>query len=109
MSYDNTLADRMRKALRRQASVTEKAQFGGVAFMVRGNVACGVIGNEMMVRVGPEQHDKALMQPHARPFDKTGRPSKGWVMVGAQGLTTEADLKKWIRLGVTFAKTLPAK
>jgi len=109
MPYDKTLADRIRKVLRRQTLVAEKEMFGGIAFMVRGNVGCGVIEQELMVRVGPQAHDNALQEPHVRPFAKTGRPSKGWVMIGPRGVASDADLKKWVQRGVEFALTLPAK
>ncbi|MBI3304431.1 MAG: TfoX/Sxy family protein [Deltaproteobacteria bacterium] len=109
MPYDKSLAERIRKAIKSQRSVTEKEMFGGIGFMVRGNVACGVIGNEMMVRVGPEGHESALKEPDVRPFDMTGKPSKGWVMVRSGGLKKDADLRRWVKRGVAFALTLPPK
>lgn len=109
MPYDSSLAERIRRILRRQPSVTGKEMFGGIGFMVQGNVACGVIGNELMVRVGPEGHESALKEPHVRPFDITGKPSKGWVMVRPGGLKTDADLQRWVKRGVAFALTLPPK
>lgn len=109
MPYDKSLAARIRPLLRRQPSVTEKEMFGGIGFMVRGNVACGVIGNEMMVRVGPEGHESALKEPNVRPFDLSGKPSKGWVMVRPGGVKTDVDLERWVKRGVEFALTLPAK
>ena len=109
MPYDNALAKRIRQALGSQPFLTEKLMFGGMAFMVRGNVACGVIEDEMMVRVGPEEHDRAIIEPHVRPFDKSGRPSRGWVMVSPPGLASETQLADWVQRGVRFAMSLPAK
>jgi len=109
MPYDKTLADRVRKSIGGQAGLSEKEMFGGIAFMIRGNVACGVIGDELLVRVGPAGNDAALEQPHARPFDFSGRPSRGWIMLGAGGVAQDAELKKWVEQGVAFARTLPAK
>lgn len=109
MPYDEPLADRIRKTLKGTRSLTEMEMFGGIGFLVRGNLACGVIGTEMMVRVGPDDHTAALKEPHVRPFDMTGRPMKGWVVVRASGLKDDADLRRWARRGLGFAKSLPAK
>jgi TfoX/Sxy family transcriptional regulator of competence genes len=110
MPYDEALAKRIRKALGRQPGLTEKEMFGGVGFLIRGNMACGVHGREMIVRVGPENHASALAEPHVRPFDlSAGRPAKGWILVEPAGLKTPAALNKWVGRGVTFARSLPAK
>lgn len=109
MAYDGKLAQRIRRMLADQPRVTEREMFGGIGFMIRGNIACGVVGDDMMVRVGPGQHEPALKEPHVRPFDITGKPSKGWVVVEAPALASGAGLKKWVRRGVEFALTLPAK
>ena len=109
MAYDISLAERIRKVLRGRSKLTEKQAFGGISFMLNGNVACGVIGGEMMVRVGPAAHEQAVHQPHARIFDFSGRPSKGWIMVAPDGLKTDADLKSWVHRGVDFASSLPPK
>jgi len=109
VAYDAKLAERIRKLLTRRSSVTEKEQFGGVGFLYRGNMAVGVLGADLLVRVGPQQHEAALKSPHARPFALTGRPSKGWVLVGPSGVKSAAGLQKWVELGLAFAKTLPAK
>jgi hypothetical protein len=77
--------------------------------MLGGNVACGIIGDELLVRVGPERHDAAMQSKDARPFSLTGRPSRGWVLVGQPGLKSPAGLKKWVELGLEFAGTLPPK
>lgn len=109
MPYNEVLAERIRRALKGTRSLTEMNMFGGIGFLVRGNLACGVIGNEMMVRVGPDNHATTLREPHVRPFDMTGRPSKGWVVVRASGLKDDAALRSWARRGVAFAKSLPPK
>jgi TfoX/Sxy family transcriptional regulator of competence genes len=87
----------------------EKKMFGGVGFLVNGNMACGVHKKDMIVRVGPENHKDALARPHTHIFDMTGRPMAGWVMVEPEGCATENDLKGWIQQGLAFAHTLPAK
>jgi TfoX/Sxy family transcriptional regulator of competence genes len=110
MAYDKTLADRIRKTLRRQSSLTEKEMFGGVGFLIRGNMACGVHQREMIVRVGPAAHEAALREAHVRPFDlSAGRPARGWVLVKPAGVKTPSELKKWVERGVAFARSLPAK
>jgi len=110
MPYDAALADRIRKALGRQPGLTEREMFGGVGFMLRGNMACGVSGKEMIVRVGPAAHEAAMKEPHVRPFDlSAGKPPKGWLLVRPAGLKTEAALKRWVERGVAFARSLPPK
>ena len=109
MAFDNELADRIRKQLGIRRGLTEKKMFGGLAFLLNGNMCCGVHGQEMMVRLDPEQTDKALSERHTRIFDLSGRPMKGWVLVQPKGLTTEAALAKWIQTGVKYASSLPAK
>lgn len=83
--------------------------FGGVAFMVCGNMCCGVVGEELMVRVGPDRYEQALQEPHAREMDFTGRPSKGMVYVAGSGLGDETSLKAWVDRAVDFVMTLPPK
>jgi hypothetical protein len=91
-----------------QGSV-EKRMFGGIGFLIGGNMACGVNRENLIVRVGPEQYDAALAEPHVRPFDMTGRPMKGWIVVAPDGCATEADLGSWIQRGVAIAQSLPEK
>ncbi len=109
MAYDETLAQRIRELMADKHSVVEKRMFGGIAFMLRGNMCCGIVSDDLMVRVGPERHEEALAQPHARPMDFTGRPMKGMVYVGLEGLRSDADLNAWLRRGVEFAESLPPK
>jgi TfoX/Sxy family transcriptional regulator of competence genes len=87
----------------------EKKMFGGLCFMVNGNMCCGLTSTAFMVRVGPAQYEKALAQPQARPLDFTGRPLAGMVYVGPAGYRSEAALAKWVQRGVDYVSALPAK
>jgi TfoX/Sxy family transcriptional regulator of competence genes len=109
MAYDNRLAERIRSVLVAQPGVVERAMFGGLAFMVDGNMACGVIGDDLMVRVGPQAFDEAMSRPHVRVMDFTHRPSRGMVYVAPAGVSDDADLAAWVGRGVKFARTLPSK
>ena len=109
MAYDEDLALRLRIAFQDETDVVEKKMFGGMAFMVRGNMCCGVTGSDLMVRVGAEQYDDAISLPHARPMDFTGRLMKGFVYVDGEGLDTEESLKEWVERSMTFVSTLPPK
>lgn len=109
MPYDEALADDIRARIANHSGLTEKQMFGGIAFMVNGNMAVGVSGSELMVRVGRDAHDEAIALPGARIFDMSGRPMRGWVLVSADGMATDTDLDTWIRRGVSFAETLPPK
>ena len=109
MAYDEELAERVRRALTPHEGLSEKKMFGGIAFMLRGNMCCGIVRDQLMVRVGPERYDDALARPHARPMDFTGRPMKGMVYVGPEGLRSDADLSEWLRRGAEFAAALPPK
>jgi len=109
MAFDEAVAGRVREALAGAPDVVEKKMFGGIAFMVRGNMCCGVIGDRLMLRVGPDGHEAALSRPHARPMDFTGRPMKGMVYVEPAGFASAADLKSWIARAMEFTLSLPAK
>lgn len=109
MPPDPGLANRLRRALSRYPNVTEKKMFGGIAFMLRGNMCCGVIKKDMMARVGPAGYEKALAEPHARPMDFTGKPLKGFVYVGAKGVADSKGLRRWVKRAADFALSLPAK
>ena len=109
MAYDERLAERIRGQLASIQGLVEKRMFGGIGFMIQGNMACGINGENLIVRVGPEQYERALAEPHVGPFDMTGRPMKGWVVVAAEGCATEAHLRSWIQRGVAVAQSLPAK
>ena len=107
MAHDEGLAQRVREALGELPGLVEKKMFGGIGFMVQGNMACGVNGDELIVRVGPEGYQEALAKPHARPFDMTGRPMKGWVWVASEGYESDAALEDWVQQGIEFALSLP--
>ncbi|MCA9705991.1 MAG: TfoX/Sxy family protein [Myxococcales bacterium] len=109
MAYDEILAERIRTVLHRRKGISERRMFGGLAFMAGGNMSCGVVRDELMVRVGPQGYDEALAQPHARPMDFTGRPLRGMVYVGKAGLVRDEDLQAWVMRGLEFARSLPAK
>ena len=109
MAYDEKLAERIRGVLARKRGITEKKMFGGLCFLLRGNMLCGVMGSDLMVRVGPDAYEDALGRAHAREMDFTGRPLKGMVSVDAAGLRTGRQLGAWVERGLGFARTLPAK
>ncbi len=102
MAYDQTLAERIRKAVARRRGVTEKAMFGGVAFLLEGKMFCGIVKDELLVRVGPENHDDALSKPRVRTMDFTGRPMRGYVFVAAAGLRKERALGEWVERGRSY-------
>lgn len=109
MAYDATLAARVRALMPAGLAVREQKMFGGLVFMVQGNMSVGITGNGLMVRVGEAGLADALAQPHTRPMDFTGRPMRGFVYVDAAGLVKDADLQTWVERGVDFALSLPAK
>jgi len=109
MAYDEGLAQRIREALDDVHGASEKKMFGGLCFLIRGNMCCGVVGEELMVRVGPDAYEEALALPHAREMDFTGRAMKGMVYVSTEGLAEDEDLAAWVGRGVAFAGTLPSK
>ena len=109
MALDEKLAERTRALLARQPAFTEKRMFGGIGFMLDGNMCCGVSGPDLMVRVGEAGDGEAMRQPHARRFDLSGRPMAGWVLVGPGGTAGAAALQAWVARGVAFTRSLPAK
>jgi len=109
MAFDEGLAQRLREIFSEKEDVVEKKMFGGLAFMLSGNMCCGVIGEELMARVGPDQYESALQLPHARNMDFTGKPLKGFVYVGYQGIASDDDLENWVRRCEKFVSSLPAK
>jgi TfoX/Sxy family transcriptional regulator of competence genes len=109
MAFDEKLAERVRVALRRRQSVEERRMFGGLAFLVRGHMCCGVLKNELVVRVHRDELDHLLREPHARVMDFTGRPSKNMLYVSAAGLEDDRALGTWLKRGLDFVRTLPAK
>jgi TfoX/Sxy family transcriptional regulator of competence genes len=109
MAYDENLAARIRALLDSDPSVTERKMFGGIAFMINGNMCCGVAGEDLMLRVGAAEYEAALARPNARPMDFTGRPMKGMVFVGAAGTRTAKSLETWVARAFAFASSLPPK
>jgi TfoX/Sxy family transcriptional regulator of competence genes len=108
MAYDRKLAERIRSQLG-SVPFVEKKMFGGVGFLLNGNMACGVNKDDLIVRINPEKQDTLLKKPHTKPFDLTGKPMKGWLLVEASGCKTEKQLSTWIKEGVEFASILPSK
>lgn len=109
MAYDEGLAHRVRDVLSVRHDISEKKMFGGLSFLLQGNMAVGVIGEELIVRVGPHDYEEALSHEHTRAFDFTGRAMSGWVVVDPHALEEDEDLSDWVLRGVGFAGTLPAK
>ena len=109
MPYSKSLAARIRQVVSTRSGVVEKKMFGGVGFLLKGNMLVGVWQNSLIARLGAEQADKALRQPHVREFDITGRAMKGWVMVEPDGVENDGQLGDWIEQAVAFVATLAAK
>jgi len=109
MAFDLTLAARMRAILARKKGIEERKMFGGVGFLLNGNMLVGVWKDSMIVRLGHDKFDDVLGEPHVREFDITGKPMKGWIMVEPDGLKDDDQLKDWIGRATTFVKTLPKK
>jgi hypothetical protein len=109
MAYDEALATRIREAIGDRSGVAEQRMFGGLAFLVRGNMACGVRGEDLIVRLAADAAESVQGEPGVRPFDLTGRPMKGWLLVGAEGHAEDDDLVRWVDRGVAYAASLPPK
>ena len=109
MAFSESLTARIRDALARKKNIEEKKMFGGVGFHLNGNMLVGVWKTSLIVRIGPDDYDDALLDPHVREFDITGRPMKGWVMVESDGVQNDDQLAGWIERAVKFVKTLPKK
>lgn len=109
MSFDEKLAARVRRQLKRRAGYAERKMFGGLCFMLNGNMCGGVRNDDLIVRVKPEEYAASLKRRHTRKFDFTGRPMKGFVVVLPKGNRSDRSLKDWIALGIRCALSLPAK
>src|SRR6516162_9470559 len=109
MAFNESLAARIRDALARKKGVEEKTLFGCACFLLGGNVFVGVWKDSLIVRLGPDNDDDALLEPHVREFDITGRPMKGWVLVEPEGVEGDDQLAGWIQRAVKFVGNLPAK
>ncbi len=104
MAYDEHLARRIRQAFQRRPGFTERKMFGGLAFLFRGRMCCGIVGNDLMVRVAEDEFDAVLRKRHVRPMDFTGRPLKGFVYVSPPGCRTTAALQAWLLRGQRFVR-----
>lgn len=109
MSYGRQLADRVRHTLGKQRGLVEKRMFGGVVFLLRGNMLVGIWEQSLIARLGPDAAAQALQEPNVRAFDVTGRPMRGWVMIDPDGLDRDADLAAWLARAQEFVETLPGK
>ncbi|MDQ3721792.1 MAG: TfoX/Sxy family protein [Actinomycetota bacterium] len=110
MAYDEDLANRIRELLADDDDVTEMRMFGGLAFLVGGNMSVAASGvGGLMVRVDPAQTDALVTQPHAGPFEMRGRAMQGWLRLDADGVRTKRQLEPWVRRGVAYARSLPPK
>jgi TfoX/Sxy family transcriptional regulator of competence genes len=109
VAYDEALAQRVRELLAQRDAVSEREMFGGIAFMLGGNMGVGVIGDDLLVRLGADDAERALGEPHVRPMDFTGRPMKTTVYVDPDGTATDRDLAGWVEAGAEFAAALPPK
>jgi len=110
VSYDQDLADRIRELIAGEAGVTEKQMFGGLAFLIGGNMAVAASGQGgVLVRVDPDETDTLAAKPHAGPMVMRGRDMQGWLRVGAEGVRTRRELEPWVKRGVTYARSLPPK
>jgi len=109
MAYSENLVKKVRRLLGDKPGLVEKKMFGGIGFLLHGNMACGVLNDDLIVRVGPEKHEAMLKLPDTRVFDITGKSMKGWVMVAPAGHGTVKNLSAWVARGAAFALSLPPK
>jgi TfoX/Sxy family transcriptional regulator of competence genes len=106
VAYNEELEGRIRRAVADREGITDKKMFGGVAFLLDGKMFVGIVKDDLMVRVGPEAHEKALCESHVRPMDFAGRPMKGYVYVGPAGSKTDKMVAKWVERGLKFVATV---
>ena len=109
MPYDESLAECIRHALGRKKGIEEKKMFGGLCFLLNGNMLVGVWKNSLIARLGPEQGEEALLEPHVKEMNITGKPMKNWIMVEPEGVAEVAAVKEWVQRAVKFVGKLPAK
>jgi TfoX/Sxy family transcriptional regulator of competence genes len=109
VAFDEGLAHRIREQVGARPDLTERRMFGGIGFMTSGNMVVGVVGDDLLCRVGPEAMDDALARPGARIFDMTGRAMTGWVLVDGSAVAEDDDLAEWIARADRFVETLPPK
>jgi len=109
LAFDESLAARIRRALARRSGIDERRMFGGLAFLLRGHMCCGVVDDTLVLRLGNDGAAAALEEPHTRPMDFTGKPMKSMVYVGPDGIADDDDLHRWVNRAADFAATLPPK
>jgi TfoX/Sxy family transcriptional regulator of competence genes len=109
MAFDEALASRVRPMMAQLAGVVEKKMFGGLAYLVQGNMSVGIHGSELIVRIEPSETDAALTESGVRIFDVTGRPMSGWLLVSGEALRDDRSLAAWVKRGVSYALSLPSK
>lgn len=109
MAYDEDLAERIRQQLTRRKNIVEKKMFGGLAFLLNGNMLVGVWKDSLIARLGPARAEEALLEPHVKEFDVTGKPMRNWVLVAPAGVEDDDQLGGWVRLALTFVGAMPAK
>ncbi len=109
MPYSEKIAERLRAVYEDVPKVVEKKMFGGIAFMVKGHMSCGVVKETLMVRVGPDNYEKALKRAHTREMDFTGKPLTGFIYVDPLGFKTKKQLQSWVKLSLSFVSQLPPK
>jgi TfoX/Sxy family transcriptional regulator of competence genes len=110
MGYDEDLANRIRELVSDEAGLTEKRMFGGLAFLINGNMSVSASGQGgLLLHVDPDETDALLQEPHAHPFEMRGRTMRGWLRVDAEGLKTDRELRRWVQRGVSYAHSLPSK
>jgi len=109
MAYSESLARRIRQIVARRRGITEKKMFGGICYLLHGNMCVGVWKDSLIARLGSERGDKALLEPHVKKMDITGKPMKGWVLVEPDGVESDERLNNWIEQAIEFVRTLPQK
>jgi TfoX/Sxy family transcriptional regulator of competence genes len=109
MAYSESLARRIRQIVARRRGITEKKMFGGICYLLHGNMCVGVWKDSLIARLGSERGDKALLEPHVKKMDITGKPMKGWVLVEPDGVESDERLSNWIEQAIEFVRTLPQK
>ena len=109
MAYNEELAERIREKLLSKPAFMERKMFGGLCFVFQGNMACGILNNDLIIRVGKEAYNSALELPHTKKFDTTGKAMTGGVMASPEGHVSDRHLDEWLKKGVSFATSLPPK
>jgi TfoX/Sxy family transcriptional regulator of competence genes len=109
MAYSKSLAARIQQALGQRPGIEQKRMFGGVAFLLHGNMLVGVWQDSLVARLGPEQGERALREEYVKAFDVTGRPMKGWALIEPDGIDTDEQLRTWVERATEFVSTLPPK